>query len=285
MIKPILISQALHEAKQRLIAYGVPLPSIEAELILAHVLQVTRERIIGYPEQVLSVDEYQTYCQMVERRISKEPHAYIVGYREFYGREFKVNSSTLIPRPDSETLIEAVLARFTDSHQPLRILDLGTGSGCLLLTLLAEYPQAIGVGIDASEGALEVARANAVHLGLAKRVDFLLRCFGEDVDGQFDLVITNPPYIVSSEISSLEPEVKHHEPHLALSGGLDGLDHYRKIIPSLPLMLVHSGWFICEIGLGQEQDVAVIVQKNGLIVDELPRDLSGIIRCVVAKKS
>ncbi|MBL0319920.1 MAG: peptide chain release factor N(5)-glutamine methyltransferase [Alphaproteobacteria bacterium] len=285
MIKPQrTIEQALSEAKHALKSAGIDLHHLEAELLLAHTLEKTREYVIGYPEATVNQELYTLYQSFIKRRIDHEPYALIVGSQEFWGRAFNVSSETLIPRPDTETLIEAALTLFKDKNQPLRIIDLGTGTGCLLLTLLAEFPCATGIGIDINENTLEIAKTNAVHLGLAKRGEFQLRSFGEDVDGRFDLVITNPPYIVSSDIASLEPNVRDYEPHRALSGGEDGLEHYRKIIPTLPNIVPSGGWFICEIGNHQETEVASLLGNIGFHVHELRRDLSGIIRCVVANR-
>jgi len=213
--------------------------------------------------------------------------AYILGEREFWGLTFKVTPAVLVPRPDSETLIEAALELLPDRTRRWRILDLGVGSGCLLLTLLREFPEAIGVGIDASPEALAVARDNAQSLGVAGRVTLVednwrQPGWPERLAGPFDLVVSNPPYIEAAAIDGLMPEVAHFEPRLALDGGPDGLDAYRAIAAAAPKLVTRGGWLAVEVGEGQSPEIAGLFAVAGLASKAPWRDLGGIERVVAA---
>lgn len=215
----------------------------------------------------------------IERRKKGEPVAKIVGHKGFWKREFFVSCDTLDPRPDSETMIDFVLKSYSDRQQPLRFLDLGTGTGCLLLTLLDEYPLAEGVGMDISEKALQIARKNATD---NKRVRFVQGDFScpdvfKDL-GQFNVILSNPPYIPTDEIACLDDDVKKYDPFLALDGGKDGLDAYRALSENLSLCLAEGGQIFFEIGKGQESDVRSIMDKKGFSFCGQCKDLSGVIR-------
>ena len=211
----------------------------------------------------------------------------ITGTREFYGRSFLVNASALDPRPDTETLIEAaldVIAANGGCKRPLTLLDLGTGTGCILLTLLAELPEARGIGTDLAPEALRLAEANAARLGLADRAVFLASDWCEAIAGEFDLILSNPPYIASAEIAGLAPEVAAYDPRLALDGGEDGLDAYRRIAASAARNLRAGGKILVEIGVSQADAVAGLLRRGGFLVEKgAPRlDLAGRPRVVVA---
>lgn len=226
---------------------------------------------------------------LTARRIKREPMAYILGEREFWGLPFKVTPAVLVPRPDSETLIEAVLALMPDRQRAWRILDLGVGSGCLLLTLLREYPQATGAGLDASPEALAVAGENAVALGVADRAslvtgDWRRPGWLEAVGGPFDLVVSNPPYVESGAIDGLMPEVARFEPRLALDGGADGLDAYRLIATAGPQLITPGGYVVVEVGEGQAPEIATIFDQAGLQPAGRWRDLAGIERVVASQQ-
>jgi len=215
--------------------------------------------------------------------------AYILGEREFWGLPFEVSPAVLVPRPDSETVIEAVLGLMPDRDRAWRILDLGVGSGCLLLTLLREYPRAGGVGIDASTEALAVTQHNAEALGVAGRArlvagDWRRAGWAEELDGPFDLVVSNPPYIGSAAIAGLMPEVARFEPRLALDGGPDGLDAYRLIAAAGPKLVAPGGHLVVEIGEGQAVDVKTLFTEAGLTPLASWKDLGGIERVVSAKQ-
>ena len=216
------------------------------------------------------------------RREKREPLAYILGRKEFWGLEFAVSPATLIPRPDSETLIEAALAGFADRRQVKRILDLGTGTGCLLLAALSEFADAFGVGVDLSPDAAALAARNARHLGLADRSAFVAGNWSASLQEKFDLVLSNPPYIVDTDLPGLMPEVGQFEPMRALDGGADGLDAYRAIIAALPALLSDSGIAVLELGAGQAKSVAAMAVAAGLKT-EIRKDFANIGRALTLK--
>ncbi len=292
MAETLTVGEALNDATRRLAESGVRRPRLDAELMLAHAMGVRRERVFGYPEKSLTTDDHDDFARMVSMRQIRQPLAQVIGYREFWSRRFRVTSDTLCPRPDSETLIEAALDNLSaeQKNSSLRILDLGTGSGCLMLSLLAELPEATGVGVDINEAAIRVALANAEALGLAGRADFVVGDWsaslniGPSSEGAgFNLIVTNPPYVSEREIELLAPEIARHEPAEALSGGEDGLCAYRDIAPALAPLLSDQGIAVLEVGEGQAPMVASILRQNGLKAPRFYGDLSGVHRCIVAK--
>jgi release factor glutamine methyltransferase len=256
----------------RLAAAGIDEARREARLILAAAQNVNAAGLLALDE----VDEAR-FEPLLRRREAREPLAYILGRREFWGLMFEVSPATLIPRPDSETLIEAALAVGGDVR---RVLDLGTGTGCLLLAALHEYPDAFGVGVDISPGAAMLARRNAQALGMADRAGFLVGDWAEAIDGRFDLVLSNPPYIPAADIAGLMPEVALHEPVSALDGGARGLDAYERIITALPRLLAENGVAVLELGMGLAPSVLQLAQQAGFAY-RARRDLSGIERAVM----
>jgi release factor glutamine methyltransferase len=269
----------LDEAALRLRSAGVESPRAEARLLLAHAMGVRREDIISgaHPDDA-ALARFRT---AVERRLAREPFAYIVGRREFFSLDFAVGPGVLIPRPETEMLIEEALRRYPQADTTLRVLDLGTGSGCLLLAFLSERPHAEGVGIDKSDIALRFARRNAEHLGIAGRARFLCDNWAESVHARFDLIFANPPYVKSSDIPTLAPEIAAHEPAAALDGGLDGLEAYRRIAPALRELLSPGGCAFVEIGEGQAEAVSAIFTNANLEIDGTVTDLARINRCLV----
>lgn len=256
---------ALRDAAQRLAAVS-DTPRLDAELLLAHALGTERERLLLDPSGYI---EPEGFAPLVERRLRHEPVAYILGYRDFWTIRLGVGPGVLIPRPDSETLIEAAVDHFA-AEPPRWILDLGTGPGTLLLAALAQWPEANGLGIEASEAALDYARANAQALGLAGRAAFRAGDWASALEGRFDLILCNPPYIAETE--QLMPDVAGYEPAGALFAGPDGLDDYRRIIPDLPRLLAPGGAAILEIGATQHISVASLAEAAGFAV-ECRRDL------------
>lgn len=228
--------------------------------------------------------EQEQFQALLVRRERREPIAHITGRREFWSLSFTVTADTLDPRPDSETVIEAVLAAVPDRTQALNVLDFGTGTGCLLLATLSEYPNAVGLGIDRSEGALAVARGNASALGLEQRAQFRTGDWGAGIHGLFHVILSNPPYIPDNDIAGLEAEVAAFEPWSALAGGPDGLDCYRALAPDIARLLAPGGVAVLEVGQGQAADVAAILQAAGLIPQGVRHDLGGIERCVIATR-
>ncbi|WP_419797676.1 MAG: peptide chain release factor N(5)-glutamine methyltransferase [Terasakiella sp.] len=278
------IANAMQLTCERLEKAGIENARFEARLLLCHVLGVETQILIGYPERDVSQDDLDRLEVLLRRREGREPMSHILGEREFWSLPFKVTKDTLTPRPDSETLIESVLRYIPDTTQKLRVLDLGTGTGCLLLTVLSEYQQASGLGVDISSAALDVAKENARNLGLEPRSHFRLGNWGADISEQFDLILSNPPYIALMDKETLAPEVVQFEPDSALFAGLDGLDDYRKLALALGGMLCEDGLAVLEIGINQGDAVSELMEKAGLYVLERPKDLSGIERCVIIRK-
>lgn len=222
-----------------------------------------------------------SFTAMLARREAREPLAYILGKREFWSLEFAVGPGALTPRPESETLIEAALAEFPIADLPLRVLDLGTGTGCLLIAFLKERPQAFGVGIDISEKALTWARRNLGSHGMTNRARLSRADWTKGVEGAFDVILCNPPYVADAERASLAPEVARHEPEMALAAGKDGLDAYRQLGPRIGAWLRPKARAFVEVGQGQAADVAAIFGESGLDVVSIVPDLAQIPRCLV----
>jgi release factor glutamine methyltransferase len=235
-------------------------PRLEARLLLAHALGLTRDDLIRDPARPIDTTAYEA---LLSRRIAHEPLALITGHREFWSLDFLVSPAALIPRPDSETLVEAALAAYADCPPPRRILDLGTGTGCLLLTLLTEFPCAFGIGLDVAPEAAALAKANAVRLGLADRAAFIAADWTNPIMGRFGLIVSNPPYIPGPDIATLMPEVAQHEPARALDGGADGYDAYRTIMPRLADHLDVDGAAVLELGQGQANYVEGLARGAG----------------------
>ena len=270
------VREALAVAAQRLTGSSET-PRLDAELLMAHALGLEREAMLlrGLQDEV--PPEFE---QLLVRRGAGEPVAYIIGRRAFWTIELEVGPGVLIPRPDSETLIEAAVEQFGKAG-PNRILDLGTGPGTLLLAALDQGPGATGLGIDGSEQALAIARTNTDRLGLSGRTKFRCGDWGRGVDEMFDLILCNPPYVEAG--ARLPRDVSEWEPHEALFAGGDGLDEYRRLAPQLPLLLAPNGIACIEIGAGQEAAVGALLARHGLKVS--PRqDLAGHTRCLVAER-
>lgn len=248
-------------------------PRLDAELLMAHTLGTTRDTLLLGR---LNDPVPEAFAALVARRLTHEPIAYITGTRAFWTIDLAVGPGVLIPRPDSETLIETALAWF-GTRAPQRILDLGTGPGTLLLAALAEWPEAEGLGVDASETALGYARRNAEALGMADRAAFRLGDWTDGITGRFDLILANPPYIGTDE--PLPPQVRDHEPPQALFAGSDGLDDYRRIVPALPGLLAPGGAAVLEIGWTQAQAVSLLGEEQGLI-PSVYKDMGGRPRVV-----
>jgi release factor glutamine methyltransferase len=278
-----MVTSRLVELTESLAAAGIEAARSEAWLLLAAASGRSRTSLMAGGLDGLTAGQERHLADMVRRRLAREPMAYILGEREFWSLPFRVSPAVLIPRPETETVVEAALTQIPDRGLPLRILDLGTGSGCLLLALLSELPYAEGLGVDLSEPALELARANAEHLGLAGRARFERRSWGAGLDGVFDLIVSNPPYVGAADLASLEPEVRDFEPQTALIAGPDGLDAYRALIPDCVRLLAEGGSVALEIGQGQGDAVAELLAGVGLAVVERRPDLAGIERCLVAR--
>ena len=267
-------------AAAKLKAAGIENPRRDARILLTSVLGL--ESNANLPDQALTKVLARRFAGMIKRRAKREPVSRILGRRDFWTLTLKLNKDTLDPRPDSETVVETVLAHLQDRAGAHRILDLGAGTGCLLLALLAELPNATGLGVDIAPGAVRAARENARTAGLAGRARFAVGNWSEGLRGRFDVIVANPPYIRKSDIPGLDPEVAQHDPKQALDGGRDGLAAYRAILKGLPGVLAPHALVAFELGQGQARQVAGLLKAQGLQVLETRRDLAGIKRCIIA---
>lgn len=282
----VSVDGAFQDAMKRFEDAGIDSSRIDARLLLGFVLGGGAEQVLAQSGRDLTQAESQHLEDLVRRRAKREPISHILGTREFWSLPFKVTAATLTPRPDTETVIDAALDAVT--QPPRRVLDLGTGSGCILLALLSEWKDAQGLGMDASQEALDVAKENAATLGLNERAQFVLGDWTaphwvRDLGAPFDVVVSNPPYILDGDVAKLDVDVRDFEPTGALVGGPDGLDAYRAIVDSLPEILAPLGLVIFEVGINQAEDVSNILINKGFSVVERRRDLSGIERAVVAR--
>ena len=274
------IGKASLDAARLLREARIAAPELDARLLLCHAAGLTHEAYVARLNDTLAPDAAARFRTCVARRLTGEPVSRIIGIREFYGRPFRIDASALDPRPDTETLIEAALA-LAGREGPLRLLDLGTGSGCILVTLLAELPRATGIGIDKSLAALELARGNAARFEVADRARFIAGDWLEAVQGTFDLVVVNPPYLSAEDMAGLSHEVGDHDPRDALYGGPDGLSAYRSIVPRLGKVLRPGGIALFEIGHTQAEAVSQLLAEAGVILEQGPwRDLAGRPRVV-----
>ena len=280
----VTLAQAWDAATRRLAAAGVSSPRLDARLLIQRALRIDAARMLASPHDLLGDPERRRLDRLVDRRARREPISQILGEKEFWSLPFRVTADTLAPRPESETVIEAALAWAGDRSTPLKVLDLGTGTGCLLLALLFECENAYGLGVDLSAGAITVARGNACRLGMETRAAFVLGDWGAAVEGTFDIVLSNPPYIASGALETLPPEVATFEPRLALDGGADGLHAYRILAPQLPLLLSEAGAAFVEVGDGQAGDVTRIMEDGSLSVTAVRADLSDTGRCLVVTR-
>jgi release factor glutamine methyltransferase len=281
----VRIGDLLKDGAARLAIVGIDGAARDVRLLLQAAAEIPISTQIAFPERTIAADAAERFDALLERRARREPMAHILGRREFWSLAFKVTADTLDPRPDSETLVQAVLDQVPDRSATLRLADFGTGTGCLLLALLHELPNATGVGVDVSAAALAVAAENAEALGLARRASFHRGNWDDGLDPGFDIVISNPPYIPSGDIASLQPEVASFEPRLALDGGSDGLDAYRRLGPAAMRLLVPGGLAAFEIGIGQGDSVRGIMTAAGLRHIATACDLAAIERCVLFRKS
>lgn len=272
--------QALRELRRTLADAGFETAGLDARLLVIAALGISPTDLITRPDVPLNAAEAERLAGFARRRLSHEPVARIVGEREFWGLPFRLSPETLVPRPDTETLIETTLALLPDRQAPLAMVDFGTGSGCILVALLHELPRARGLGIDRSLGALRTARLNAHMNGVGDRSLFVASDWAKAVRGPFDLVVSNPPYIASPEIPKLDRDVREHDPLLALDGGPDGLDAYRILLSEAGRLLKPGGLMVLEIGYDQAGALRHLAQATGLEVLKVVHDLSGNPRCV-----
>ena len=271
------------EAAAALSAAGLADPRRHARRLVSEALAIPQPELFGHPDRAVDEQQIDRLRALLRRMVAGEPLSRIFERREFWGLEFSLSADTLDPRPETETVIEALLRRKLDRSAPHRLLDLGTGTGCLLLALLAEFPAASGVGIDIAEGAARTAARNALSLGLADRACFVVADWATAMSGKFDVILANPPYIASEALALLPREVACHDPWRALDGGEDGLRAHRTLAEAASRLLSPHGVFATEIGAGQGDAIAAIMRENSLIVDCIEKDLAGIARCVIAR--
>lgn len=274
------VGEALTEGAAALSEAGIENPRNEARLLLGSVLALTPAQVFARTDARVGTDELKAYYERLSGRCRGKPLAHITGMREFWSLAFAVSPATLIPRPDTETLIELAEEIYAGRPSPSSVLDLGTGSGCILLALLSCFADATGVGVDVSAEACRIAQENAESLGLQGRVEIREASWTDGIDERFDLIVSNPPYIPSADIAKLDRDVRDHEPLAALDGGQDGLDAYRSLMPLAATALADDGVVIVEAGIGQADDIARIAARAGL--DETGRrcDIAGTQRAI-----
>jgi release factor glutamine methyltransferase len=270
----------------RLKSHAIDSSELDARILVGAALGLDLTGVIAAANRVLAADESIRLQDLARRRLAGEPVARILGLKEFWGLPLQLSAATLVPRPDTETVVELALEMLHAApNRRLRIADIGTGSGAILLALLSELPEAYGFGTDISVAALRAAGSNAARLGFAPRAGFVACDYATALSGAFDLVVSNPPYIRSAEIADLATEVRDHDPHRALDGGTDGLDAYRALVPQAARLLARGGALVVEVGLGQSGEVQRLMSRAGLTVESPPKaDLAGIRRAVGGRK-
>lgn len=269
------------QSSNKLKQSNIPTYGLDAKILLSHVLKIENNNLFNHFEMEIDKEFLEKFNILLERRLNREPVANIINRKDFWDYSFYVNDKVLTPRPDSETLIEAVLKNFTNRLEPLKIMELGVGSGCLILTLLKIFENSTGFGVDISDDVLKVAKINCENLNLKHRVEFKKNNWNDGVDEKFSLIISNPPYISEDELENLEPEVKIHNPKIALTYGKDGLDAYRYMAENIGKNMHKDTLLFLEIGKGQENDVIKMFEKNNFCVKDEYKDLNGIIRILL----
>jgi release factor glutamine methyltransferase len=285
--RALTIGQVRRELAAQLRAARLDTPELDARILVGHALGLEHATLAAASARTVTAREAEAIGALARRRLAREPVARILGRKEFWSLTLQVDGATLVPRPETETVVETALAAIDADgprRRPLRIADLGTGTGALILALLAELPQAWGVGTDISYGALRVARENAKTLGCARAV-FLACDMVAALGGPFDLIMSNPPYIASHELAALAPEVRDFDPRAALDGGPDGLDGYRRIARSAPALLAPGGILVVELGAGQAPAVTAMFTAAGLAPAPPRTDVNGVPRAFFARKA
>jgi len=279
------VSEALQHLAKSFRASGIEEAEADARLLIGHALHLDRARLIAQSDRILEAREVTVISALAARRLRREPVSRILGEKEFWSLPISVTPDVLVPRPETETVVEAALDFVIRSGlrlEKLRVLDIGTGSGALLLALLKELPNAVGTGTDVSSAALDVARANATRCRLDIRCNFVICNIATGVEGPFDLIVSNPPYIAHDEIATLAPEVRDYDPQVALDGGQDGFDAYRSIASDIKRILAPGGRLFVELGRGQDEQVRALFTKAGLSPGIPRKDLAGITRVLGA---
>jgi release factor glutamine methyltransferase len=271
------------ELRRALAEAGIDSAMLDARLLTGAALQVSSTALLAHPEAPLGDGGAARLTEFAGRRLAREPVSRITGQAEFWGLPFRLSPETLAPRPDTETVVEAALEAVGTVRQELRMLDLGTGSGCILLALLSELKGCFGIGIDRFPGALATAKGNAEMNGLRDRTAFVASNWAAALDGRFDLIVSNPPYVRASEIPALEPEVSRFDPLAALDGGNDGLNAYRAILDDAGRLLTPEGRVVLELGHDQSESVSALAQARDFVVETIRRDVAGHLRALVLR--
>ena len=277
------IENILNEGIRTLKQSKIPNPQLDSEILLSNSIKRDKKYIILNPKELLNSEQVETFKNLIERRRKKEPVAYLINKKEFWKDEFFVNKNVLIPRPDTELIIEQILKIYSKDSQ-LQVLDIGTGSGCILLSILKERPNFYGTGIDISKKSINVSKLNAKQLNLTSRVKFFHSSVDNFKIGKYDLVVSNPPYIELFNLKYLEKDVISFEPRLALSGGFDGFSKIRKVINKAKNLIKKNGKFILEIGFNQKNKVKKILKEEGFYVNKAIRDYGNNDRCIISTK-
>ncbi|MFZ9995811.1 MAG: peptide chain release factor N(5)-glutamine methyltransferase [Pelagibacteraceae bacterium] len=275
------ISNLLANGSRILKSNSIKTHVLDSELILSDILKLQKEKLIINSNQSVSEKVINNFNKLILRRTKKEPIAYILNKREFWSKDFFVNQNTLIPRPETELLCEQLIKIF--KGKSINFLDIGTGTGCILLTILSEINEAKGIGLDISKKAIDVAKRNSKNLNLTSRAKFFTRSLEEIYGYKFDLVVSNPPYIKSIDLKNLQEDVRKFEPKIALDGGKEGLDVIKKVIYKSKTILKKLGLLALEIGYGQHYKVSQILKKQGFKEELLIRDYRNNVRCIVAR--
>ncbi len=283
------VKEILRNAEEKLVEAGIcDSPNLDVKYLLAHVMGVEPSEILMIGNKPVPFDKEDDFEELLKRRMKYEPVAKIIGRRGFWKHDFKVNQYVLDPRSDTETLVETAL-KHAASMQVKKIADFGVGSGCILLSVLSELEDVCGIGVDISEEAIKVAEENADICDVKEKVGFLRKSwrdadFLDFIERNYDIIISNPPYITTSDYNSLSKEVLYYDPEYALCGGEDGLDAYRELAPIFAKILSNDGVVVLEIGKGQMGDVVKIMSAHGFVLIDKVRDLGGVVRCLVLKK-
>ena len=278
------IQEVFSSGIKKLICFNNRNPQLDAKILLRHILGINNEKFELKKNDEISFVDLDNYFKLISRRLNGEPVAYIIGKQSFWNDDFKVTKDTLIPRPETELIIENIIKYFPEKNAKLRFADLGTGSGCIIISLLQEYINATGVGIDISEQAIKIATANKKLLSKPERLDFIINDFSNFSLNEFDIIVANPPY-VNIEDNNLDRNVYEHEPHLALFAKKNGLSAYEIIINNAVTIKSNNLYLFLEIGINQANSVSKLLKNNNFKVISIENDLANIPRCIIAKKN
>ena len=278
----MILEKKIQSATEILRNYNIPSSRLDAEIIISNILGLKRENLITNGQMIINNKIIKEYDSAIYRRLKREPVAYIVGKKEFWSQDFIVNSSTLVPRPETEILIYEIVKIFKDKK--INVLDIGTGSGCIILSILKELKFSKGIGIDISSKAIKIAKQNSKKMKLSNRVSFKVRNLDAISGNKFDLIVSNPPYIPIKDLKNLSKDIKNYEPIIALNGGVDGLDLIKKVIYKSILVLKKNGLLAIEIGNGQYRKVSNLLKLKGFKELSKEYDYNDNVRCIISTK-